>query len=67
MARPHKKLDDFRVFMRLYYDLHETTDTYSQTYERTEQFYEKLYGKRLFTGFGAFHSYKSRYLKLIKI
>ena len=53
--------------MRLYYDLHETSDTYAQTYERTEQFYENLYGKRLFTGFGAFHSYKSRYLKLIKI
>lgn len=67
MARPHKKLDDFRVFMRLYYDLHETTDTYAKTYERAEQAYEQQHGKRLFTGLNAFHSYKLRYLKLIKI
>lgn len=67
MARPFKKLDQFKVFLRLYYDLRETHETYTQTYERTETMYAELYGQRLFNSFSSFHAYKSRYAKLIKI
>ena len=67
MARPFKKLDEFKVFLRLYYDLRETHETYTQTYERTEAFYQEFYGHRLFTRFSTFDAYKRRYAKLIKI
>ena len=67
MARPTKKLESFATFLRLYYDLRDANETYTQTYERTEVLYSDLYGQRLFNSFASFHTYKTRYEKSVKL